>query len=238
VSLLNVWSRIEPFTDELRILLSWSTAICSALGSLQRRDGNALFPPERSRVSAAKVTEARAKDLADLRQLEADLKEMVGVLRNLPDRSPDGVGFDELYRLREGVEELIIRCAAVGAIANPQREGFQWVYDTLVTIMRRACPPEKRAQLDAALANSENLQKTWSNQFVAQFKRSDTPIMPDLLPSLLVEDVGTVRLMAGLMPETNRIGLGKAATVLIEDAKKEGYIVPHAAEKLRVLNEG
>jgi hypothetical protein len=62
--------------------------------------------------------------------------------------------------------------------------------------------------------------------------------MPDLLPSLLVEDVGTVRLIAGLMPETNRIGLGKAATVLIEDAKKEGYIVPYAAEKLRVLNEG
>jgi hypothetical protein len=96
---------------------------------------------------------------------------MVGVLRNLPDRSPDGVGFDELYRLREGVEELIIRCAAVEALANPQREGFQWVFDTLVTIMRGACPTEKSAQLDAGLANSENLQKTWSNQFVAQFKR-------------------------------------------------------------------
>ncbi len=41
--------------------------------------------------------------------------------------------------------------------------------------------------------------------------------------------------MVSLMPENNRIALAKAAVYLIEDARKEGYTVSQAADKLKAL---
>ncbi len=117
-----------------------------------------------------------------------------------------------------------------------QEQGLRTVYDAIVSSMRESCPEQHKAQLEAALAKSDGYQKTFTNHFVAQSNRKDTPIYSDgLLASLLVEDVETVRVMVSLMPENNRIALAKAAVYLIEDARKEGYTVSQAADKLKAL---
>jgi hypothetical protein len=139
-------------------------------------------------------------------------------------------------KIRDAVEELIIRAAGIGDLARTQEQGLRTVYDAIVSSMRESCPEQHKAQLEAALAKSDGYQKTFTNHFVAQSNRKDTPIYSDgLLASLLVEDVETVRVMVSLMPENNRIALAKAAVYLIEDARKEGYTVSQAADKLKAL---
>jgi hypothetical protein len=74
---------------------------------------------------------------------------------------------------------------------------------------------------------------------VRQSTRRDSPIEPDdVIPSLLVEDVETVRLMVSTMAEETRAKAAKQARALIENAAREGYSVPDAEEKLRVFDEG
>jgi hypothetical protein len=224
------------FRKPEEIPVRWSEACGCFERQLQRRHNNALFPPAKRRITTGELIEAQSRDLADLEKLQADSQKFIDELWSLPDGQK--LTFNEINKWRERVQEFIMRAAAVGNIADSHRERLRPVYNGVVNTHRKSCPPEHKAQLEAAIANSDSYQKTWSNLFVAQVTRKDTPITPDdLLPSLLVEDVETVRLMVSTMTEENRIAAGRAAAVLIQEAKKEGYTVPDAEEKVRAFNE-
>jgi hypothetical protein len=158
----------------------------------------------------------------------------------------DGIGIGptpvlsakDIHRLSDETLKLAIRAAAVGNIADSLGDRLRAVYEHLVGILRENCPPEVKAPLEEGNATYERYLKTFSNQFVAQFQRDDTPISEaDLLPSLLVEDVQTVRLLASMMPSEMVMAWREAGAVLVANAKKEGYMLPHAADKLRALDK-
>lgn len=217
------------------IPIPWSEACGGFERQLQRQYQNALFPAEKRTIITADLTEAKSRDQDDYQQLLADSKKAVDEIMNGPNRT---LTFNEINSWREAVENLIMRAAAVGDIANSHRDYLRTVYKGIVESLRTSCPPEHKEQLEDAFAGSERHQKTWSNQFIAQATRKDSPIKPeDVVASLLTEHVETVRLMVSTMSEDSKIKAGRTAIELIENAKKEGYLVPQAGEKLRAFNE-
>jgi len=195
-----------------------------------------LFPQEKRRITPDDVVEAISRDQADLEQLRVEVQKFKDELTS--PSGPDRLTARDINKFCTRAEELLLRTAQIGDIANDFRKFLRDLRDNvLVKCLRDSCPPEVKKQLEAGLAETEGYQQTWSNQFLAQFMRKDSPITEgDLLPSLLLEDVNTVRIVAGVLADQNLRGLGEAAVALIENAKKEGYIVPDAAEKIRALS--
>jgi hypothetical protein len=67
-------------------------------------------------------------------------------------------------------------------------------------------------------------------------KRGDTPISGDeLVPSLLTEDVETVRFFASISEEAARKDTYDLAVILISEAESEGYTLAQAEQKLQAL---
>lgn len=214
------------------IPISWSEKCGCFERQLQRRHMNALFPVERRTISRAELLEASMKDWNDLRQLQSDAAKLFDEVKSGPKQKP----YSEFLDLREAVERLILRAAEIGPIADQQRDALRHVYDSIVDVLRKDCPSEHRAQLEDALAHSEKYQREWANQFVKQLKRNDTPIANDeLVPSLLTEDVETVRFFASILEEAVRKDTYDLAVTLISDAQSEGYTVAQAEEKLQAL---
>lgn len=101
------------------------------------------------------------------------------------------------------------------------------------------CPAEDRAQLDVALAKSEKYQTTFANPFLAQMNRKDTPILSnEVVPSLLTEDVGTVRLVSSTLDAQLRKETYDLAVGIVTEAQKNGYMLAQAEEKLEALKDG
>jgi len=224
---------IFGFRKPEEIPMLWSEKCGCFERHLQRRYLNALFPPERRKVTTSDITEARSRDSADLQQLLTEIGKAFSEMK----AEPAQVSVGEVLRQRNLLEGLIFRCAEVGDIANVARASLIKVHNTLVSTMRGVCSPEQEALLDAAVAGSETLQQTWGNTFLCAVKRSDTPILKEeLLASLLSENVETVRLLADILFKPEQRGkLHELATELIAIAQNEGYAVPDAGQKLSVL---
>lgn len=197
---------------------------------------NALFPVERRSISRAELLEAKMKDWNDLRQLETDVDNLFSELTKASEQKPPSVPYSDVLDLRKPFERLIFRAAEIGDIACQQSEALRHVYKSVEQILRDGCPSEGKAELESLLADSEQHWQRWTNQFVKQWKRGDTPIPGDeLLPSLLTEDVETVRFFASMLEEAVRKDTCDLAVTLISDAQSEGYTLAQAEEKLQAL---
>ncbi len=219
-----------------KIPIQWSDSPGCFEEHLKRRHMNPLFPAARRMITGSDVTEARARDLADLKELHAQYEAIVRGVNGLPDQD----AFSECLKLRERLENLLVRAAEIGSMARDQKVSLQRLYDVLVGAMRQAIPPEHKSKLDEALALSARFQEAAAHDLFAQICRSDTPILPvDVVPTLLSEGVGAVRLFVAKTKEGRQqkatSGLYEQAVILISNAQKEGHTVPEADEKLSAL---
>jgi hypothetical protein len=197
---------------------------------------NPLFPLERRVISRAELLDARIKDWNDLKQLETEVDNLFSELKTASEQNPSSVPTSDVLDLRKPFERLIFRAAEVGDIANRQSEALRHVYKGVEQTLRDGTPSEGKAWLEDLLARSEQWRNTWTNQFVQQSKRADTSITGlELIPSLLTEDVETVRLFASNLEEANRKYAYDEAARLISDVQSKGYTVPQAEEKLQAL---
>ena len=213
---------------------AWSKPCGAFERQLQRRHNNPLFPPEKRCVITAELLWARSQDNYDVLELQEGMR---GLLKHILDAAEPMAPFGDVLKKRDQVEQLIIRAAGIGDLANSERQKLLRLYDTIVGCLRNACSGEIRAKLESALAGSEGILKSAANNFVAQMNRANSPISTeDVLPSLLVEDVETVRVVAGCVSPEARIGMVMSAAALVENARKEGYVVSDAEEKLRAFD--
>jgi len=149
-----------------------------------------------------------------------------------------GCTFHEWTVLREEVENLLFRCAEVGAVAAEEKAKLQRVFDLLVDCMRQALPPKGREALDNAVAQSLNLQRIGGHDFFAQLFRSDTPICAgDVIPSLLSDSVETISTYVNFLGKRT-LALDRAAVEavrIIGIAENEGHVIPDADPKFLAL---
>lgn len=220
------------------IAVDWSDPCGCFERHLQRRHMNPLFPWERRRVCTGDIIEARGRDQADLRELEADCDRTVRkITEESTGTASQRLTFKQADQQLEAFSHLIVRAAEVGDLANPIRDFLRAAYASLLTSMRDACPQDARADLAAAITKRETYLQRFANPFIAQINRKDTPISAsDVVPSLLGEPTDTVRLFATVLPEAHRADLYAAASALVASLQTQGHTVAGAQEKLLALS--
>ncbi len=219
------------------IAVDWSDPCGCFECHLQRRYMNPLFPLERRRVCTGDIIEARARDQADLRELHADCDKILKEAMERATRAPgQWLSFKEPNQLIGALQQLVVRAAEIGDLANPVRDVLCRVFASQVELMRQACPPDMKAELDALVNKRERYLQISASQFLAQMNRRDSPISAkEVVPSLLTEPAATVRLCASVLWEANRAEVHALAAYLIANAQREGHTVPEAEEKLLAL---
>jgi hypothetical protein len=191
---------------------------------LQRRHRNPLFPPERRRVSAAELEEARRRDASELESLRRQVSELLDRIARLSaDAAPE-----ELRPVQRGIQTLFRRSTEVGGKAIGLAWELRNLHQTLADLWPQA------ADRAVAAAAPESLEPDHS--FLSQALRADSPIRPDeLVPSLLSEDVGTIRSVARGLDAGTREMYRLAARALVESVRAGGDAIAGLDEKLRAL---
>lgn len=214
------------------IPMPWSNPCGCFERQLKRRYMNPLFPPEKRRICTSDLIDAIARDSALLTEFDTDVDK---ILKEMEEKAAakQKLTFTEVNSWREAVEELILRAAKIGDIANPQRDRLLAVYTALIKSMQDSCPPENRDELKEVVAASGRYQRTFANQFVAQMQ-----VLPadEVVPALLTEDLETVRNVSSIIGEEARKTTYELAVRLIADAEQEGFTVADAESKLQALS--
>jgi hypothetical protein len=153
---------------------------------------------------------------------------------------PDRAEYMEVVKLWEIAIGLLVRSAEVGGIANDARDSIQNLCDTMVAKMREAVLCDQKASLTL-----NNLVELWwaqsevsTHELLAQIGRNDTPFLDaDVIPALLSGEADTVRLFVKKTKGcwTGQNHLYEESLKLIANARREGYSVPEAEEKLSAL---
>jgi hypothetical protein len=210
----------------------WSDAPGCFERHLQRRFRNSLFPLNRRDISSSELADAQARDAADFASF---LRDFFGMMEGASsDDLPQT--FSTLLKMRNETEELLVRAAEIGAIAQKQKASLQDFYATIVKTLRDACTTEKLPALEQALQASYQHQRTATSDFVAQLGRKDGPISgAEVLPSILSEDVETVRLVVEVLDESSLTAMRRLTTELLAEARAEGYVMQDEQEKLSAM---
>ena len=223
------------------VAVDWSDPCGCFERHLQRRYMNPLFPLQRRRVCTGDIIEARARDQADLAQVQADCGKTLKDSFQETTRAPkQRLTFKQVDRHLETYTQLIKRSAEIGDLANPARDSLSVPFGSLIELLRNymqeVCPTEVKAELNSLITKRERYLQTFAHPFVAQMNRKDTPISAkEVVLSLLSEPTATVRLVASILPEANRRELHSWAATLIANVQREGHTVPEAEEKLLAL---
>jgi len=210
----------------------WSDAPGCFERHLQRRFRNPLFPLNRRDISSSELADAQARDAADFASFFHDFDGMIrgACSDDLPQT------FSTHLKLRKETEELLVRAAEIGAIAQKQKASLQDFYATIVKTLRDGCATEEVPALEQALQTSYQLQRTHTNDFVAQLERKDGPISgAEVLPSVLSEDVETVRLVVEVFDESLLTAMRRLTTELLAEARAEDYVLQDGQEKLSAM---
>lgn len=228
------WRKKHTPTPEVPI--QWLDSPGCFESHLKRRHQNPLFPAKRRIVSSSEITEARASDLADMREFYSRYQSFLARAVALPDRAD----FMEVVELWETAVGLLVRSAEVGGIENDVKDSIQNLCDTMVAKMRESVLFEQKASLTL-----NNLVELWwaqsevsTHELLAQIGRSDTPFLEaDIIPALLSANADTVRLFVEKTKGcwTPQNSLYEQSLKLIANARKEGYSVPETEEKLSAL---
>jgi hypothetical protein len=234
----------DPITELAVIAVDWSQPCGCFERHLQRRWMNPLFPVERRRISFAELRESKARDQGDLLELEANFRGTATRIFELADATPRlGLLFEEVNQQLDVLQGLLLRAAEIGDLANRLREAVRKPYDHLmqsVRGVRESLDLDSKLEIDAFIVARRRIMDIYSNQFISQMKRADTPILSqEVLHSVLTEPLTTVRLFASLIPHAVRgeLRIHALAVALVQGVEKEGYAVQGSQEKLSALSE-
>jgi len=214
--------------------ISWSERPGCFERHLQRRYNNPLFSPERQHVTAADVAAARRQDAQDLASLRAEYVQLLSEIAELPDFMP----FEQFNPIRERIQDLIHRAVEVGGEASETVPKLRTLRHILIQQVSEALSNNPRAlkALQEAEAFHQANEGKLENQFLAQMLRDDTPITAeDVVPSILTEDVATIRTVMAVVGEHLAAKFHQAAVVLVEEVRARGETVPGIDKKLATL---
>jgi hypothetical protein len=239
---MNKSKNLEPESEPGLVAIDWANPCGCFERHLQRRHVNPLFPKGRRQICAGELTEARARDQADLRQLEIDFAQVAKRITEECAQTPGPcLTLGRFYRFIEMLDTIAVRAAEVGNIAHRLRDCVGEIRDRYcesIRALRDDLPEDAQQHMDSFFPARELKQRISENPFLAQMQRADTPIPPrEVLPSVLTEPLTTVRLFASLIPEAKRTELQfqSLAHALVTEVQREGYTVQDAQQKLLAL---
>jgi hypothetical protein len=199
---------------------------------LQRMEGNPLFKESQQHPTDEDIIRARAKDAADLNQLEHDVDTLFADIKKM------GSGNVQLNILidmmQHRIQPLMIRAAAVGQLTSAQRH-LKSLKDVMESVFE---------SLSLSSEDRAGLRKSWEqqlNSFCAQKSRDDTPIeSSDYVLSLLCENVDEVEAVLEIYQKLDprlTAPTRERALLYFRKAELEGFRLPGAKEKLAIFGK-
>lgn len=202
---------------------------------LQRKYQNPLFPPVSRVVTQEEVDAARARDATEAQTLWQNIPRAIEPLKGGP------VTYSQLAEAREQLDRLMQRAAEVGDRAA--EKAAAQLYWALIRDMERALAADEEASQALQKANEDYVRRVlpYTNRFVAQVCRKDSPIKRDeVLPALLTEDIESIKKFLTMVANDDELrnlhkNLPSEALELITQTEATGAIIPDADTKLEVL---
>jgi len=200
---------------------------------LQRKEGNLLFPDSERQPTQEEIGNACAKDKADLEKLQKDIAAFFQKAERFRDQPTVKAGA-LIDFLQYEVSPLMTRATEIGGPALREYGALEHILDSVMKNIGDSSPGGK----SESEGLKESLQQTL-NPLLAQVWRSDTPIKGEEITStLLCESVDTITSALEVLEEKTTgtaHALYEGSVRLLEDATKEGFVLPGADEKLALL---
>lgn len=216
--------------------LKWSQAPGCFERHLQRRYANPLFPHGQRSVTLEDITAAQLKDLHDYNQLRDSFLTFVQKTSELPSI----MSAIRVSSLRQEIERLIERATEIGLLAQEIRTVLVETRRDMLATLRQSVKayPTALEALDKANRQYDSSWPLISNHFIAQLSRSDSPIInEDIVPSLLSEDLDTVKLATKYLSNDTISGIAKATHETVESVDSDTRKSYRLDEKLKLINE-
>ena len=215
-------------------VIDWSERPGCFERHLQRRHNNPLFPSERQHVTAADVAVARRRDAQDFESLRAEYVQFLEDVTQLPDDLPSR----EVNPIRERIGDLTQRAAQVGGQASEIASRLTTFRRKLIQTWSNSFSDNPNALKELQEAEAFYHAGAWkfNNPFVAQMNRDDTPITrEEVVPSILTEDVATIRTVMAALGEPVGVILARFAVDLVQEVRARGEMLPGIEEKLTAM---
>src|SRR6267143_3024308 len=200
---------------------------------LQRKEGNLLFPDSERQPTQEEIREACAKDKADLERLQKDIAAFFQKAERFRDQPTVKAGA-LIDFLQYEVSPLMTRATEIGGPALREYGALEHILDSVFKNVGDSSPGGK----SESEGLKEALQQTL-DPLLAQVWRSDTPIKGEEITStLLCESVDTITSALEVLEEKTTgtaHALYEGSVRLLEDAAKEGFVLPGGDEKLALL---
>jgi hypothetical protein len=197
---------------------------------LQRMEGNPLFQESQRNPSDDDILVARAKDDADLNQLQLEVETLFADLKTMGEQEKIQVRI-LIDLMQHRIEPLMVRAAAVGPIPAAQNH-LKVLAEFMESMLESAFGPDDK----------ESFRKIWArkaNVFYAQLSCEGTPIdKSDSVLALLCENTEDVKAVLEIYRNLDPSlvdSMRNMALLHFEIAELEGFKLPGTAEKLALF---
>jgi hypothetical protein len=211
--------------------LEWSENPACFERHLKRKHNNPLFPEPDREVTQEQIDRARERDREDAAKLERDLADVASDLQKLPALARPR----DVAPIRERIDELLDRAAAIGGQADLTRGALHELRKALINNLRKAF--KGNGKLLNALEEAERYHCSRVEIFhdppVAQLLRIPSS---DLIPAMLSESPEIIEKIMCMVDEDKREPVAKEACGLLKSALAQGKVMPLAEEKLKAIN--
>jgi hypothetical protein len=164
----------------------WSKAPGCFERHLQRREGNALFPTERRRISGEEVAQARKKDEIDQQRFIQSIRNLENELENSQDTNPSSTLHDS--SALQKIQTLLEEASSIGGNIQNEIHLLEATEENIIQRLNKSMPAGKDL-----LEKAKSISMTARIPIIALLKRSDTPILPgEEVPTILSEDHSTI----------------------------------------------
>ncbi len=201
---------------------------------LQRRCDNPLFAPALRQLDATQLEQARRADQEEVEAFGRDLHALLEAAVALPASAET----DAILALRERIERSYEQGAGLPGDHRSELQALDRLYQVIMAALRKAAGNDALAhkELDDAEAARTMHVRLLGHALVADLLRPDSPIAADeLAATLLSESAGAVAAVVDLFEPAQRAELAAEARHLLEQAKAEGYALPEAWQRLRLI---
>jgi hypothetical protein len=199
---------------------------------LQRMEGNPLFQESQRNPSDDDILVARAKDDADLNQLQLEVETLFADLKAMGEQEKVQVQI-LIDLMQHRIEPLMVRAAAVGPIPAAQNH-LKVLAEFMESMLESEFGPD----------DQESFRKIWArktNVFYAQLSCEDTPIdRSDSVLALLCENTEDVKAVLEIYRNLDPSlvdSMRNMALLHFEIAELEGFKVPGGKEKLALFGD-
>ena len=197
---------------------------------LQRMEANPLFQESQRNPSDDDILVARAKDDADLNQLQLEVETLFADLKAMGEQEKVQVRI-LIDLMQHRIEPLMVRAAAVGPIPAAQNH-LKMLTEFMESMLESGFGPDDK----------ESFRKIWArkaNAFYAQLSCEDTPIDRfDSVLALLCENTEDVKAVLEIYRNLDPSlvdSMRNMALLHFEIAELEGFKLPGTAEKLALF---